>query len=72
MQGRRDAGQEGCRTGEMQDRRDAGHEGCRKGGMQDRRYAGQEGCKKSGMQERIGCMKDRWDVVVGCRTGRIE
>ena len=43
MQGRRDAGQKGCRTVGMQDRRNAGQEGCRRGGTQsrmDRRDAG--------------------------------
>ena len=30
-----DAGQVGCRTGEMQEWRDAGLEGCRTGGIQD-------------------------------------
>ena len=43
MQGRRDAGLEGCRTEVMQDGRDAGQDACRAGGMQDRRNAGQDG-----------------------------
>ena len=51
MPNRRDAGQEGYRTGGMQDRSDAG-----KGGMQKRtgeggRDAGQEGFKTGGRQE---------------------
>ena len=33
MQDRSDAGQEGCRTGQMQDRRDAGPVRCRTGGI---------------------------------------
>ena len=36
IQDRRNAGQEGRRTGGMKDRRDAGQVGCRNGGMQDR------------------------------------
>ena len=37
-----DAGQVGCRTGEMLDRTDAGQERCWTGRMQDRKDAGQE------------------------------
>ena len=39
-----DAGQVGCRTGEMQEWRDAGLEGCRTGGIQDWRDEPEPDC----------------------------
>ena len=35
----------------MHERKDAGDEGSRTGGMQDRRYAGKEGVRQGGIQE---------------------
>ena len=45
LQGRRVAGQEGCRAEGA-----AGQEGCRAEGLQGRRAAGQEGCRIFGIQ----------------------
>ena len=62
MQGWRDVGLEGCRTGGMQDWSEAGLEGCRTGGLQeggihersdvDRRSARKVRCRTGGMQDK--------------------
>ena len=72
-QGRKDAGQEGCRTERKrtrrtQGRKDAGQEGCRteRNRMHDWKDARKEGCRAGRMQ--AGGMQDR----VGCRTGAMQ
>ena len=78
LQYRTDAGQAGCRTGQMQDSTDAEQircvtgrmqDGSRKCQMQDRSDKGQDGC-------RTGWMQDRTDAVhagqVRCETERIQ
>ena len=57
---RKNAGQDGCRTGWMQDRMDAGLDGCRIGWLQDWTDAGQVSCESG------GCWKD------GGGTGRMR
>ena len=49
---RKDAGQEGCRTGDIQDRIDTRQEICRTGDMQDMKDAGQERYRTEAMYDR--------------------
>ena len=81
MQGRMDAGKDGCRKGQMQERTNAGKNECRKRRMHERRDAERkdsrlEGYKKGGFrQERFwtGGIKDSLEVgQVGCRTRGIQ
>ena len=55
---RRDARQEGDRTGGMQDRRETGQEGGRTVERQDWRETGQEGCRTLSMKDSMGAGYD--------------
>ena len=76
MQGRMDAGKDGCRKGQMQERTNAGKNECRKRRMHERRDAERkdsrlEGYKKGGF--RTGEILDRRDKrQLGGRTGGMQ